>query len=163
MCLQQKCQPKGPPLIPLSEEQTLQHLWSGETSIARRFFKSFLKATLPAEVKKKNDLCSSEMERLGQKLDGRHPEIAKMCHLLCQDVQDLSTARQHLLSIEKLLRVLDSASGVTSTSNDHLALSHQYLGGLHKAAADVLYLYANTQIFFQPGYHYKGTSHRDRR
>jgi len=141
MCLRQDCQPKGPPLIPLTAKEALQYLWTGDRSIVRRFFRAFLKATLPGEVKKyrKDTMTKSEIGRLALRVQHRNSVVAQICVELCQDVPDLEAARAAVLNIESILRSADNSAG-----------------GFHTAAADILHLYAKTQTFFSPGPHYRG-------
>lgn len=112
MCLKQDCQPKGPPLVPLTQAETLQHLWTGDKSIINKFFKAFLKLSMPGEMKKfRGDaLTKSDIAKLAARAEQKHPVIAQICNALRRDVQDIQTARTAILHIESLLRSMRKPS-----------------------------------------------------
>ena len=134
MCLKQECQPNGPPLVPLTDEETLWHLWTGDNSIGHRFFRIFLRVSLPVEMKKrqKDKMTKEEVARLGDRVAQEHPEIARMCALVCRDVRDVNMARQMLMQMEQLLRSIDVSS--SQIDNLHKSLSKFDAGALRGTA-----------------------------
>ncbi|PRW58999.1 putative histone-lysine N-methyltransferase ATXR3 isoform X1 [Chlorella sorokiniana] len=129
--LQAPNQPQGPCLRPLTDEETLEFLWTGPKAVSRRVLKGCIATLAPAAVAKSfaaasevGQLQAAAQEHNGQLLEG----LRAMCALVLQPAADVEDARSKLRQLYAQLRGLDleTQAGLT-------------------AAADLLLLYASTQ------------------
>lgn len=102
MCLQQSTQQDGPPLRVLNEDEVVQHLWTGEKSIAKRFLRTFLEVSTSSS--KKNTACDIQvLRRLGKDCN----LASKLASILSSETKTKDQAREGLLEVEKALRSED--------------------------------------------------------
>lgn len=124
----------------------MAHLWSGEKSILRRFFKRFIKSTLPSESKKfRREMTNSEIQKLIHRLRSKHPHVSQICSVVIRNISDVHAARLALLEIEALLRTLDASSG---THPFHFSCESDFNRRSHSGCGHSPSLRQNTNILF---------------
>eukprot|EP00210_Caulerpa_lentillifera_P000252 g245.t1 len=107
MCLQQSSQQNGPPLRILSEEETVQHLWTGEKSIANRFLRTFLETSTTCTAKDEN----RDLQVL-EGLSSDWPLALKLASALSRKVTTTDQARDGLFALEQALRTDDEGASL---------------------------------------------------
>lgn len=133
-------QPLGAPLTPLTEAETLEHLWHGERGIARRALLGILDQVAPGAARRLRRaggvlLCPED-------LSGEVPvPFQAAVAVLAGPASTAAEARERLALAVEAVRAADLEAG----------------GGL-TALADLLVLYAATKTWFSHDRSYKGFS-----
>lgn len=143
LCLERPGQPQGSPLRMASDQEVLQHLWTGERSVARRLLRCA--APLLSDGQTARSLASAsssgDIQAVMRRNGAQSPDLQRLATVVLQPVTSPQEAKVQLLLMVGVLRDLDV---------DHT--------GGHTAAADMAYLYAMTQVWFTVERNYKGFS-----
>ncbi|KXZ45516.1 hypothetical protein GPECTOR_53g102 [Gonium pectorale] len=164
--LRQPDQLQTAPMRLLSEDEVVEHLWSGANSVAKRTLKCAANHLCKesAVVQKLFGLWNAngggrkggggdDDEALAKALPGRladfasgpegkqAPRLAKVVKVVAQKAKTPADARRLLQSLEAELRAVDNEGGV----------------GVHTAAADMLHLYSTTLTWFTAERGYKAS------
>ena len=116
----------------LTDDETLDHLWRGPRSVARRLLRSAAAALSNAAVARAVAAATtpSEVRRAIERNPG-HPNLARLAEAVLAPASTPEQARANMASLVPMLREFDMAAG-----------------GGHTAAADIMLMYATTRVWF---------------
>ncbi|KAK9830947.1 hypothetical protein WJX81_000882 [Elliptochloris bilobata] len=139
LCLQQG-QCRDAPLRFLRDDEVVEHLWTGERSIAKRLLRAAAPVLGDAVAARAVAAAAGEedLRRMLQRHPG-HPNLQALAEVVLAPVSTRQDAREALQRLEAELRLLDAAQG-----------------GGHTAAADMVAFYAATSMWFIAEKNYKG-------